>query len=1011
MRPRLLKFSGLRSYRQLTEISFDDLDLFAIIGDTGAGKSTIIEALCIALYGRKTWSGGGNIADLIADGEDLWRVELTFDAGGHTWRVRRARRRSKASPVDKLESTTNHAPMVDGAREVTKRVEELLGLECEQFTRAVVMPQGRFDELLRSTESERNEVLKSILGLSDIDHTRELATAQRDEIRDTYTRYTERRANLPVDPARNLSDAKGLVEKATARRQLLADAIEAVDEPRQISERIRQTLGPLKSTLAAVPAVDCDPTVVLRSCLERGSQLLKEFDRAVADKNQAEQDIASIDDEAAAALAGFDSRDALTVATSRLADTAGALSADIERLERSQRELRELQAQAPHTEVPPALSTALAEAKALSAAARQHLDHAGRQTAGARGLFEGLEEARIVAEETAETDEVATARVKETEQAMNAAQAAVDMSEETVEGARRVHEQAQRENFVAVAAEDHGPGDDCPVCSRELPEGFEAPVSPDLQLSADAVASTKSALDAAWSAADETRQAHARALEGASTALNSAEEAANAVVGWQRRVRESGADPTCEDVEEATAGLEEAFSEAEVAVERAVSNERQARQELTTREVDLRTAHALYAERLTSAERALAGAAQRVEAHNELVATLPPKWRTGSPVTVDVIADLHRRCATAVTVLDALNGRRVEADRRRVDAAAVEARVRAEAAEEVTGPARSAIGEVNSYLTRVRDVVDAGRICANAADLDVSMGFDGLDTLPERATTSELRATIDAADVALAAASVIMATAADVSAAAESVGASCEAQLAEILADVDCDTVDALHGAHGEAVGDVSRAGEQLAAATADATAAAHVDQVLGVVGPFCDNLVVLVAALANNQFVDHLLEMREAELLAEASRRLKAISNNRFGFVSDFGVKYLASGEIRAPEALSGGERFQASLALALALVEIASRGGGRLDAVFVDEGFGSLDANALETALATLGKVAGGGKMVALISHLQPVAEYVDTVMHVTRDDATGSCIRTLSEEDRDRLLADDVRSRLTM
>ena len=45
MRPRLLRFDGLRSYRQLTEISFDDLDLFAIIGDTGAGKSTIIEAL------------------------------------------------------------------------------------------------------------------------------------------------------------------------------------------------------------------------------------------------------------------------------------------------------------------------------------------------------------------------------------------------------------------------------------------------------------------------------------------------------------------------------------------------------------------------------------------------------------------------------------------------------------------------------------------------------------------------------------------------------------------------------------------------------------------------------------------------------------------------------------------------------------------------------------------------------------------------------------------------------
>ena len=123
-----------------------------------------------------------------------------------------------------------------------------------------------------------------------------------------------------------------------------------------------------------------------------------------------------------------------------------------------------------------------------------------------------------------------------------------------------------------------------------------------------------------------------------------------------------------------------------------------------------------------------------------------------------------------------------------------------------------------------------------------------------------------------------------------------------------------------------------------------------------------------------------------------------------------MASGEVRTPDTLSGGERFQAALALALGLVEIASRGGGKLDAVFVDEGFGSLDANALDTALETLGKVAGGGKVVALISHLRPVAEYVDTVLHVTCDDVLGSRIEVLDSEAREQLLADDIRSGLT-
>lgn len=1011
MRPRLLKLAGLRSYRQSTEISFDDLDLFAIIGDTGAGKSTIIEALCLALYGRKTWSGGGNIADLIADGEDLWRVELTFDADGHTWKVTRARRRSKASPVDKLESTTNHVPMIDGAREVTKRVEELVGLECEQFTRAVVMPQGRFDELLRSTESERNEILKSILGLSDIDQTRELATAYRDELRDTYTRYTERRANLPADPARMLSDAKESLKDAVAQRELLAHAIEAVDEPRQISERINKTLGPLHSALAAVPAVQGDPIGVLRASLERGTQLHEELNRASEAKTKAEQEIASIDDKQGAALAGFESRDALTATTSRLADAIAAFPADLERLQQLEGELGQLRAKAPETEVPSTLITALAEAEATSKEARRQLDAARTRADRARDVFESLTEARSKAVKAAAASEEATARVGVTEQAANASQAAVDRAEQGAQGARLRYEKAQRENAVAAIAEGHGPGDDCPVCSRELPDGFVAPDSPDLQSAAEAVASADGVLTAARSDADEARQNHARALEGEASASKSAEEAVSAVAGWERRVSELGADPACEDVEVAVARLSETLAASEAEVERALSNEQQARQELATAEVELQTANARYTEQLNSAERARADAAERLDAHRGVVAALPDDWRNDGPVTADVLADLHRRCTTVAAELDDLSGRRTEAEHRAREAEVVDARVRAEAAEEVTGPARSAVGGVNIHLARVRDVAAAGQACASAAALDVLMDVESLGALPERATLTELEATIDAGDAALAAASTIIATAREVATKAQSAVASCDAQLAEVLAQVDCGTADALHSAHGEAVAGASLAEKALAAATSNAAAAAQVDEVLGVVGPFHDNLVVLVAALANNQFVDHLLELREAELLAEASRRLRTISSNRFGFVSDFGVKNIASGEIRAPDALSGGERFQASLALALALVEIASRGGGRLDAVFVDEGFGSLDANALDTALATLGKVAGGGKMVALISHLRPVAEYVDTVMHVTRDDVTGSRIRTLSEEDRDRLLADDVRSRLTI
>ena len=99
MLPVRLRFSGLRSYRAGADIDFANLDLFAIIGDTGAGKSTIIEALCLALYARKSWSGGASISDLIADGEDVMRIEFEFVADDHPWRVTRARHRAILAAV------------------------------------------------------------------------------------------------------------------------------------------------------------------------------------------------------------------------------------------------------------------------------------------------------------------------------------------------------------------------------------------------------------------------------------------------------------------------------------------------------------------------------------------------------------------------------------------------------------------------------------------------------------------------------------------------------------------------------------------------------------------------------------------------------------------------------------------------------------------------------------------------------------------------------------------------
>ena len=166
-----------------------------------------------------------------------------------------------------------------------------------------------------------------------------------------------------------------------------------------------------------------------------------------------------------------------------------------------------------------------------------------------------------------------------------------------------------------------------------------------------------------------------------------------------------------------------------------------------------------------------------------------------------------------------------------------------------------------------------------------------------------------------------------------------------------------------------------------------------------------LAAALKEGAFLKWLTLRRSRNLLVHASRTLEQISNGRYAFVepadeSDrWQVLDRDSGQPRSPASLSGGEQFIAALALALGMVETMARSGGRLESLFLDEGFGSLDRSNLDAAIEALGMVAAGGRMVVLISHVQAVAEQVPNVATVTRTVA-GSRVEWLSDAQRRRL-----------
>ncbi|MBO0709150.1 MAG: hypothetical protein J2P44_12375, partial [Candidatus Dormibacteraeota bacterium] len=169
-------------------------------------------------------------------------------------------------------------------------------------------------------------------------------------------------------------------------------------------------------------------------------------------------------------------------------------------------------------------------------------------------------------------------------------------------------------------------------------------------------------------------------------------------------------------------------------------------------------------------------------------------------------------------------------------------------------------------------------------------------------------------------------------------------------------------------------------------------------------NLGELARLLTDGRFVNYVVSRRQRVLLELASETLLSVTGDRYGFTEKFEIVDAISNQTRPAKTLSGGETFLASLALALGLVEMAGRAGGKLDALFLDEGFGSLDLNALEFAMSALERRASQGKLVCVISHIKAVAERIDRVLVVTRT-PRGSEIKVTNRSERDALIDEGI------
>ena len=167
MRPLSIELEGFFAYRKRALVDLTDVDYFSLEGPTGSGKSSLIDAMIFALYGKIPRLGGNTVAPAVSAGAERARVSFQFLANDVAYTVTRQLERSPkgGARATEVRLETETGPVASGSSDVTPEVTRLLNLSYEDFTRTVVLPQGEFARFLTATPKERQELLRGLLGL------------------------------------------------------------------------------------------------------------------------------------------------------------------------------------------------------------------------------------------------------------------------------------------------------------------------------------------------------------------------------------------------------------------------------------------------------------------------------------------------------------------------------------------------------------------------------------------------------------------------------------------------------------------------------------------------------------------------------------------------------------------------------------------------------------------------------------------------------------------------------
>ena len=360
MKPISLEMTAFGSYAEKTTIAFDRFShgLYLITGDTGAGKTTIFDAIMFALYGtasgpdRKPEMMHCDFVDKSVDTEVL----LKFRQRDKEYTVRRIihyrKKRGSADQFgDAVVSAVLHEPdrdPVEIATRVTERCTELLGLNAEQFRKIVMLAQGEFKEFLKADSDKKNEILGKLFDNSSYVRYQTLLKSARDELR----------------------------EKREAVRKTIADTMETLFLPPETSEGVSPELY-----LPGHPGL----TENLRALTAEEEQRQKRLDE--------ERELFGAREKALAERKGFAAGqnrllDELAERRKHLAELAGQAAAMDERRTAHEAAKKALRQVLPKQTASEEAQTALQEAKKAIAALEQELSEQERTVAKARSAVE-----------------------------------------------------------------------------------------------------------------------------------------------------------------------------------------------------------------------------------------------------------------------------------------------------------------------------------------------------------------------------------------------------------------------------------------------------------------------------------------------------------------------------------------------------------------------------------------------------------------------------------------------